>query len=205
MFATHKDNSNLIMEEYSDIQFLIMQLNKGSEQAFDRIYKIYSPRVFSFALSLLSDRSEAEEIVQVIFIKIWDRRHQISVTGSFESYLFTMCKNAILNTIRTADYHRVFLDYKRYNPEPDTILDHELNCRELEELYKKAIDKLSPRKKEIFILNRTQALSHHEIAQKLGISIKTVRNQIDSASTEIKQLIGRLGYTGMLFLLIFVK
>ncbi len=193
------------MEAHPDIQLLIMQLNQGSEQAFDRIYKIFSPRVFSYALSLLSNRSEAEEIVQVVFIKIWDRRQKISVAGSFESYLFTMCKNAILNTIRTADYHRVFLDYKQYNPEPDPVLDHELNCRELEVLYYRAINKLSPRKKEIFILNRTQALSYSEIAQKLGISLKTVRNQMDAASTEIKQNISRLGFTGMLFLSIFIR
>jgi len=193
------------METHPEIQLLIIQLNEGSEQAFDRIYKIFSPRVFSFALSLLSNRTEAEEIVQEIFIKVWERRQEISVSGSFESYLFTICKNAILNTIRNADYHRVFLEYKRYNPEPDPVLDQELNYRELDTLYKKAINKLSPRKKEIFILNRTQALSYPEIAQKLGISIKTVRNQMDAASAEIKDLISRLGFTGMLFLTFFIK
>jgi RNA polymerase sigma-70 factor, ECF subfamily len=193
------------METHPEIQLLIIQLNEGSEQAFDRIYKIFSPRVFSFALSLLSNRTEAEEIVQEIFIKVWERRQEISVSGSFESYLFTICKNAILNTIRKADYHRVFLEYKRYNPEPDPVLDQELNYRELDTLYKKAINKLSPRKKEIFILNRTQALSYPEIAQKLGISIKTVRNQMDAASAEIKDLISRLGFTGMLFLTFFIK
>ncbi len=193
------------METHPDIQLLIIQLNKGSEQAFDRIYKIFSSRVLSFAISLLSDRTEAEEIVQVVFVKIWERRKEISVSGSFESYLFTMCKNAILNSIRTADYHRVYLEYKRYNPEPDTFLDQELNCRELETLYKKAINKLSPRKKEIFILNRTQALSYPEIAQKLGVSIKTVRNQMDAASAEIKDLISRLGFTGILILTFFIK
>lgn len=193
------------METHPDIQLLIIQLNKGNELAFNRIYKIFSPRVLSFAISLLSDRAEAEEIVQMVFVKIWERRQEISVSGSFESYLFTMCKNAILNSIRSADYHRVYLEYKRYNPEPDTFLDQELNCRELETLYKKAINKLSPRKKEIFLLNRTQALSYPEIAQKLGISIKTVRNQMDAASAEIKDLISRLGFTGMLILTFFIK
>jgi len=191
------------METHLDIQLLIRQLNEGNEKAFDRIYKIFSPRVFSFAFSFLRDRSEAEEIVQEVFLKIWDKRQHLSPSGSFESFLFTISKNTILNNIRETKYHRVFLEYKRFNPDPDPVLDHELNCRELETIYQEAIDKLSPRKKEIFILNQKHALTYNEIAQKLGISIKTVRNQMDAASAEIRHLISRLEITGLLILFLF--
>jgi RNA polymerase sigma-70 factor (ECF subfamily) len=193
------------MERHPDVQLLLRQLNNGGEHAFDQLYKLFSPRVFSFALSLLKDRAEAEEIVQEVFLKVWDKRCELSPLGSFESFLFTMSKNTILNIIRKTGYHRIFLEYKRYNPEPPPALDQELSCNELENLYKKAIDKLSPRKREIFVLNQTHALSYPEIAQKLGISTKTVRNQMDAASTEIKHFISRLGFTGMLILILFIK
>ncbi len=191
------------METYPDVQLLIGKLNRGNEKAFDQIYKIFSPRVFSFALSLLKNRSEAEEIVQEVFMKVWDKRQDLSPHGSFESYLFTMSKNAVLNTIRKANYHRFFLEYKLSNPEPDPVLDQELNYMELETIYQKAIDKLSPRKKEIFILSQKYALTYDEIAKKLGISAKTVRNQMDAASSEIRDLIIRLGVTGILILPLF--
>lgn len=193
------------MEAQHDIQLLIRQLNGGSEQAFDRIYRLFSPRVFSFALSLSNDKTEAEEIVQEVFLKLWAKRREISTSGSLESYLFTMSKNALLNSIRKNDYHRVFLDYKRNNPEPDPALDQEIAYRELEGLYHQAIQKLSPRKREIFLLSRKQFLSYDEIAQKLGISTKTVRNQMDAAISDIKQLITRLGFTGLLILTVFIK
>ncbi len=188
-----------------NIQSLIEQLNRGNEQAFDRIYKTYSPRVFAFATSLLKDKDEAEEVVQEVFIKVWNKRGELSVNGSFESFLFTMTKNDVLNRIRKTDYHRVFVEYKKSNPEPDPELNAEIHYRELESVYSKAIDKLSPRKKEIFLLKQKYALSHDEIAQKLGLSAKTVRNQIDAASAEIKQLISRVGFTGLLIIGYFIK
>lgn len=193
------------MENNPDIQLLLKKLSEGSEWAFDKLYKKYSGRVFSFALSLLKDRSEAEEIVQEVFLKVWDKRFVVSSQGSFQSFLFTISKNTILNSIRKTDYHRAFIEYKKYNPEPAPKLDEELNSRELHDIYQQAIEKLSPRKKQIFILNQNYDLTHHEIASKLGISPKTVRNQIDTASAEIKSLISSVGFTGMLIFFFFVK
>lgn len=193
------------MTVHTEVQILIEQLNKGSEHAFNCLYKYYSPRVFSFALSLSKDCAEAEEAVQEVFLKIWDKRYELSPTGSFESYLFTISKNTILNNIRKMDYHRAFLEYKQHNPGQSPVSDQELEYQELEDVYKKAIEKLSPRKKEIFVLNQTHDLSYPEIAQKLGISIKTVRNQMDAASTEVKYFVSRLGVTVMLILFLFVK
>lgn len=193
------------MEANPNIQMLIEQLNRGNEQAFDRIYRTFSPRVFSFALSLLKDKAEAEEIVQEVFIKVWKKHGEISINGSFDSFLFTMTRNSVLNFIRKTEYHRIFLEYQKHNPEPDPELNQEIHFRELETIYEKAIEKLSPRKKEIFILKQKHALSYDEIAQKLGISSKTVRNQMDAASSEIKQLISHLGFTGLLIIALFIK
>ncbi|MCG6191007.1 RNA polymerase sigma factor [Maribellus maritimus] len=193
------------METQNIVKILIEQLNGGSAQAFDELYKLFSPRVFSFALSLSRNQTEAEDTVQEIFLKIWDKRHELSPSGSFESFLFTMSKNTILNNIRKTNYHHLFLEYKKHSTKPVSALDQELNYNELENLYKKAINKLSPRKKEIFILNQTHSLSYPEIAEKLGISTKTVRNQINAASTEIQHFISSLGFNGMLILFIFIK
>ncbi len=187
------------------IKLLITQLNEGNELAFDSLYKHFAHRVFAFALSLSRNRIEAEDVVQEVFLKVWNKKGGISVSGSFESYLFTICKNSLLNSIRKKEYHRTFIEYKRTHSGSIPTLDDELNGRELEELYQKAIHTLSPRKKEVFVLSQKHALSYLEIAQRLGISVKTVRNQMDAASKDIQHAIARFGITLILIISFFVK
>ncbi len=193
------------MKKNQETQLLIRQLNQGNERSFDTLYKHFAPRMFSFALSLSKNRAEAEDVVQEVFLKVWNKKGEISLSGSFESYLFTICKNTILNNIRKTAYHTAFLEYKRAYPASIPDLDEELNGKELEELYHKAVNALSPRKKEIFVLSQKQALSYAEIAQRLGISIKTVRNQMNAASKDIKHIIGHLGITITLIISFFFK
>ncbi len=193
------------MESNSSISLLIKELNEGNEQAFEQIYKLLSPKVFAFALSLVNDRSDAEEILQEVFTKLWDKRFDLSPQGSLESYLFTSTRNILLNVLRKAEYHQGFVDYKLHVNEDEADLSHEMDYQELKSIYEYAIDKLSPRKREIYILNHKEALSCQEIAEKLGISVKSVRNQMDSASMEIRKHVRHRWVIGMLIVGFFIK
>jgi RNA polymerase sigma-70 factor (ECF subfamily) len=183
---------------------LIVRIRKGSSEAFRDLFDHYGKKLFSFSLGYLKDSHEAEEIVQEVFLKIWKVREELLPGKSFDSYIFTIAKNAILNTIRKSKSEQVYLHYAKLHPGKDVLLDDELDFKELEKAYKNSVDQLSPRRKEIFLLSRGQNLTNAEIASKLGISVKTVENQMTSALSEIKRNLRSAGFSGLIFLELFL-
>lgn len=185
-------------------QELILRLKEGSPEAFRDLFNQYGKKLFSFSLAYLDNAQEAEEIVQEVFLKIWKVRENLLSEKSFDSYIFTITKNAVLNTIRKSKSEKVYKNYVKLNPGKDVLLDDELDFRELETAYKNSIEQLSPRRKEIFVLSREQNLTNAEIAKKLGISVKTVDNQVTSALSEIKNTLRSAGFSGFIFLELFL-
>jgi RNA polymerase sigma-70 factor (ECF subfamily) len=186
-------------ENYTDRE-LVALLNVGSPVAFNILLDRYSPRVYRFAMSYLKNRQDAEEIVQEVFLKIWKIKEELSPEKSLDSFLFTIAKNGILNTIRKARSQQAYLNYAVLYPEKKVLVDDELDFRELEKACKMAVDRLSPKRKEIYRLSREKFLSNAEIAAHLGISVKTVENQMTSALSEIRRTLRSLGFS---FLFIF--
>jgi RNA polymerase sigma-70 factor, ECF subfamily len=189
-------------EHFSAIDWL-QALKEGDLRAFNELFDHYGKRLFRFSMGYLKSELDAEEVVQEVFIKIWNNREELSVQKSFESYLFTIAKNGILNTIRKSKSEQAYLQYAKLHPEKNVLLDDELNFRELEKAYQAAIEKLSPRRKVIFLLSREQSLSNAEIAEKMNISVKTVENQMTSALSEIRKHLSSLGFSGIIFFELF--
>jgi RNA polymerase sigma-70 factor (ECF subfamily) len=183
---------------------LIVSLREGDMMAFSVLFDRYAKRLYHFALGYLKSVEESEEIVQEVFLKIWNNREEISLLKSFEAYLFTIAKNGILNTIRKSKSEQAYLNYAKLHPGKNILLDEELDFKELEKAYKQSIDKLSPRRKEVYILSREQSLSNAEIAEKLNISVKTVENQMTSAISEIRKNLRNLGFSGIIFFELFL-
>ena len=172
-------------------------------KAFNKIFDRYGKRLYHFSLGYLKSSANAEEIVQDVFLKIWSNREELSVQKSFESYLFTIAKNGILNTIRKSNSEQTYLNYAKLHPGKNILVDEELDFKELEKSYKQSIEMLSPRRKEIYLLSREQSLSNAEIAEKMNISIKTVENQMTSAISEIRKNLRSLGFSGIIFFELF--
>ena len=191
------------LDRYKNID-LLEQLKKDSPFAFQILFDKYSQKIYHFSLSYLKDKEEAEEIVQEVFMKIWSSRDKLVDNPSFESFLFIIAKNAILNTIRKSNCHQAYLNYSKLHPEKNILLDEELDFNELKRAYQKSIEKLPPRRKEIFYLSREKNLSNVDIAKKMGISVKTVENQMTSALAEIKKNLRSLGFSGIIFFEIFL-
>ena len=183
---------------------LLNELKSSSTFAFRVLFDKYSKKIYAFSLSYLNSKEEAEEIVQEVFLKIWKVREKLSTQKSFESYLFTIAKNAILNTIRKSNYHKAFLEYAKLHPNKNILLDEELDFNELNRAYKKSVENLSERRKEIFLLSREKSMSNAEIAKQLGISVKTVENQMTSAFADIKKSLRSLGFSGIIFFELFL-
>ncbi len=181
----------------------ILALKNGDLCAFNELFDRYAKRLFHFSMGYLNQAADAEEIVQEVFLKIWDNRIELSTQKSLESYLFTIARNGILNTIRKSKSEQAYLNYVKINPERNVLLDEELNFNELEKAYHEAIEQLSPRRKEIYLLSKERSLSNAAIAIKMNISVKTVENQMTSSLAKIRKTLRSLGFSGIIFFELF--
>ncbi|MBX0289266.1 RNA polymerase sigma-70 factor [Hymenobacter sp. HSC-4F20] len=166
----------------------LRRLRHDDQRAFDALFRQYSARVYRFAYSYLKARPAAEEIVQECFLKIWERRHELRDDVPLKGYLFTVAHHAILNQLRHNRYHLAYQDYTLltgYATTPGT--DTDVAFAELETVYLAALEKLPPKRRHIFKLSRQQGLSYAEIAQELGISVKTVETQMAQALHFLRQ------------------
>lgn len=188
---------------FSDAE-LILALKEGNLKAFNQVFDRYAKRLYRFSMGYLKSAENAEEIVQEVFLKIWDNREELIAQKSFESYLFTIAKNGILNTIRKSNSEQVYLNYAKLNPGKDVLLDDELDFRELEKAYHIVIEQLPPRRREIYLLSKAQSLSNAEIATKMNISVKTVENQMTTALAVIRKNLRSLGFSGIIFFELFL-
>jgi RNA polymerase sigma-70 factor (ECF subfamily) len=182
----------------------INALKDGDINAFNELFDKYGKRLYHFSVKYLKSVENAEEIVQEVFMKIWDHREALAGQKSLESYLFTIAKNGILNTIRKSKSEQTYLNYAKINAGKNMLLDEELDFNELDKAYHEAIEQLSPRRKEIFLLSREQSLSNFEIAERMDISVKTVENQMTSAISEIRKNLRSLGFSGIIFFELFL-
>lgn len=189
-------------EIYTD-QELISLLKGNSQSAFTQIYDRYQSLLFIYACKITKDESEAEDIVQEVLFYLWDKRHVISFQGSLSSYLYSAVRYKFFNLL---DHKKVRIDYadsfQKFIKLESVQADYSIREKELSRLIEKEITLLPAKMREIFELSRKHHLSHREIANKLDISEKTVKNQVNNA---LKILRTRLGICNFLILLIKLK
>ena len=166
-------------------KFLVKELIHGNEKAFRKLFDSYRNDLYKFSLSMVCSEEHAEEIVQDVFMKIWIKRGSLNPEMSFKSYLFTITRNKTIKFLKKAANNRKLREAVFYGKQK-FVNSTDLYVRELEleALKKEALDKLSPKRRIIFEMSRNENKSYEEIADELGISISTVRNQM-STSLEI--------------------
>lgn len=157
----------------------LIRLKKGDYAAFEELYWIYNRRLNNFILSVLFDKSLAEDITQTCFLKIWENRKNIDEEKGFTSYLHTIAKNLVYReTERELLKNRFLTMLQEKGQNPDNTTQDTIDANLLQEHINQLIEKLPPARKEIFIMNKLQGLSNKEIAEKLSISEKTVETQV---------------------------
>ena len=182
----------------------ILELNRGSYKAFDALYTLYSRRLYAFALKMTKSHSDAKEIVQDTFVRLWLNRENVLPEDSFQSYLFTIARNTILNKMRTLINMPVFVDYMEYMNEHHLSADNTSEGMEMDEFRKKleqAKETLPETQKNVFELSKELGLSHTEVAKHLNLSEQTVRNQLSLA---LKTLRKKLAENTVLFTIFFL-
>lgn len=192
---------------YISDEQLIPSVRKGDHYAFNQLFHKYGPSLFSFVVSVLKDESDAEEVVQDVFLKIWEKRRELDSSLSFKSYLFTIA----LNT--TKNRYRKKLQAEKYKQDLALELNFDqasdfdaIEYRNLLDYVDKIIEKLPPSRREIFILSKKDGLKNPEIAKLLNISEQTVKNQLVSAMKFLRSESAREGNElGLLFFLLFYR
>jgi RNA polymerase sigma-70 factor, ECF subfamily len=160
-------------------------------KAFESYYKMHYKSFFVMACRYLKNSEQAEEVVNDVFMKIWEDGNKISIDSSLKSYIYRSIINRSLNEIQK-NKKDLNLAIDLYNTQEESYELREIEENELKIRLFKAIDLLPEQCKKVFQLSRFEELKQQEIADKLGISIKTVKNHITHALKEISKSVDGL-------------
>ena len=169
---------------------LLDRLSKGEWPAFESIYDALWAKLYLSAYSLLRDQQACEDIVQDIFVQLWVKRENQQI-DSLQNYLHSAVRYQVFKVIKSGHVHQELWDDIQQITDRNETEDW-IHERELSQLFDKAIDELPPKCRQVFIMSRKEHLTIKEIAEKLGITTKTVENHLTYA---LKQLRSTLGHT----------
>ncbi len=174
---------------------LFESFRKGNVNAFEHLYKMYQPRLFAYSLNMVDNADVAKDIIQESFMAFWENRGNILTDFSVVSYLFKIVHSNCLKYLRRASIMSNFSDLtdlklkeiemNYYSPEKNIF--NNMYLKDLEKIYANSLEKLPEKCREIFVLSRQQYITSTEIAIKLGLSLRTVENQLYRASKILKE------------------
>ena len=165
-----------------DNTILVEKLRKGDIESFDLLYDRYAGRLHYFGMKYLKSEEETEELVQTVFLKVWEYRRNLKKDSSFKSYLFTIAYNDICKVFRKKYYHQKYVsDILNENPQPFAEIEKGFQCKSVLERIQEIIEKLPERQKVIFRKSREEGKSSREIADEVGLSPGTVDNYISQS------------------------
>lgn len=159
------------------------RIKHGDEQAFELLFRKYYSKLKSFVNKFLHDQEETEEIVEEVFIKIWENRKSIDPDNSLVSYMFKTAQNLSLNALRKRKIISKSIEILKAESAENvySYASEDHHIFELEDNIADAIEKIPSRSKEVFMLSRISGLKYDQIADQLNISIRTVEVHISKA------------------------
>lgn len=169
-------------------QSLVIQLRDGSRQAFSRLFSLYNQKLYFFALGYLKSEKEAEEVVQETFIKLWERHHDLDPELSIHAYLFKIAFNFIRKRmIRLVREEELRHDLAGELIDFDDHTAGTINYHFLLEHINQLIAQLPPRQKQILELRKLEGYTTREIAEILGLSLKTAEAHLTASLKFLKE------------------
>lgn len=172
-------DSNIIALSDNILHTLTKSLKKGSSKSFEKIYALYSDKLYGFGLKLLGSEELSRELVQEVFIRLWERRSFIDPDKSLSSYLYTIAHNLI------KDYQKAYArEYQLSQMEVcESSLNHshvfeQLAFKEMKAIEASVVNQLPSQQKEVYRLSRYEHHSYQEIAEMMGISVNSVKTHL---------------------------
>ena len=180
------------MSDYQDIQETLMmytdeqllqQMADDDRQAFTMLYRRYWEDLFITAAKALRGKEEAADVVQDVFLSIWNRRNELNIQGSLAAYLHTSvrykCIHYIEKNITRRDYLSQLAEVEVSNSSMNAETD--LQLKEMQQTISKTVAGMPAKMQEVYKLSRQEHLSYKEIAESMGISVETVKKHIQHA------------------------
>lgn len=169
-----------------DLTAIIHRISEGDPRAFRELFDHYAPKVNGFAVKITRSETIAEEVVQDVFMKIWQNRNGLRAVEYFPAYLFAITKNVSLNILkRLAAEERANKSYIEGHAN-HTDAEETVAYGEYRHILKQAIDGLPPQQKLVYSLCYDEGLKYEEVAQRLHISRFTVKTHMQHALRTIK-------------------
>nr|WP_189564280.1 RNA polymerase sigma-70 factor [Persicitalea jodogahamensis] len=190
----------LALVQLSDPE-IVQAIRQGQESAFEQMFRTYYEPLCRYANTLLKDSDEAEEVTQGLFLTIWEKRSDLEITLSLKAYLYRAVHNHCLNRIKhygVRETHRAYSLH--FQTDSHDSVTEAIYGSELEKRIERAVSKLPEQCQVVFRMSRFEELKYQEIADQLGLSIKTIENQIGKALKIMrKELADYLPVVGLLF------
>ena len=176
------------MKKIFGLEIVLLQLADGNPTALEDLYNFYYPRLYNFSKTFLKLNDGIDDILQEVFIKIWQNRKNIKTTSTFNAFIFTITRNLLLNELRNRLNNQKIREKigKLAIPIEYSFIEQS-EYHDLKEKVDRAIGDLPIRQKEIFMLSRIQGYSHKEIAEQLHITSKAVEFHIAKATVLIRR------------------
>ncbi|NML37324.1 RNA polymerase sigma-70 factor [Chitinophaga sp. G-6-1-13] len=166
---------------------LLQRLCHGEEEALRSLLDLLGPKVLAYCKKKVGNEEDAEELLLDIFLKLWHFRDKIDQTADVQVLLFTIARNHILNFIRNkATRQLATIEPAEALPQQEDHIRQRIDYNELFNQYQQVLEKLGEKQRAVFRMSREEGLSHREIADKLGISIRTVEAHIHSSLKTIR-------------------
>ena len=166
---------------------LIQRIQLDDNQAFRYLFDRYAKRIYHFSKAYLSNHSDAEELVQDVFVKLWYKRHTIIGNQNIKAFIFKVAVNTVYDIVRKKKYDHLYNSLIEYDSYTSSETWNEVLYNDLEAHFNKLVEQLPDKRKEIFLLSRREGLSTKEIAEVLSISQRTVDSQIYKALAFLKK------------------
>ncbi len=167
----------------------IKRLTDGDTKAFELLFLHYQPKLLNFINGFIKDMEVSRDMAQDIFLSIWNNRVKLEQVNAFSSYLFRMGKNAVCNYFDHAVVNEKYTKEQLTNPVNNENLEENIFANELQTLIDITVSQMPPQRKLIYQMSRVEGNSNTEIAEKLGISKRTVENHLTAALADLRKVV----------------
>lgn len=170
-------------------QDIIEELTEGSQEAFRMVFKAAYPQVRAFSKGFTKNDADADDIAQQVFIKLWTKRAILANVRNFETYLYTITKNTVLNHMASQKAFMVDISDVRNLSTENTSPLEQIEASDLQLLIDMTVENMPPQRQAVYKLSRVEGLSNDQIAERLGLQKKTVENHLNLALGEIRKVL----------------
>ncbi|GAB3004420.1 RNA polymerase sigma-70 factor [Cyclobacterium sediminis] len=176
------------MDNNLSVPELVGLLQTGDQKAYNKLYKLFGPKILNTCRKMYLNRQDSEEVVQEVFLKVWEKRATLDSTLSFNAYLLAIMKSRIF---KRSKKQALEIAYQKYNihflKKSDNSTEEQILFEEIKSFSNRAIATLPKGQKEVISLRFSEQMTSEEIAEKLHISKRTVENQLYKATKKLKK------------------